>query len=105
MEMCIRDSIYGYNHEEYTHLAVAAAVKNDACDVGMGVFASARVLGLDFIPIIEENYELCILPDIIKPAYLQLLIDIIKSQEFAERVASLGGYNLDGSGEIRLISV
>ncbi|MFY9119619.1 MAG: molybdopterin biosynthesis protein [Syntrophomonadaceae bacterium] len=99
------EDIYGYNHEEYTHLAVAAAVKNDACDVGMGVFASARVLGLDFIPIIEENYELCILPDIIKPAYLQLLIDIIKSQEFAERVASLGGYNLDGSGEIRLISV
>lgn len=98
------EDIYGYSHEEYTHLAVAAAVKNDACDVGMGVYASARVLGLDFIPLIEESYELCILPDLIKPAYLQLLIDIIKSKEFSERVASLGGYNLDGSGEIRSIS-
>jgi molybdenum cofactor synthesis domain-containing protein len=99
------ENIYGYNHEEYTHLAVAAAVKNDACDVGMGVYASARVLGLDFIPIIEEIYELCILPDLIRPDYLNLLIDVIKSKEFAERVTSLGGYSLEGSGDLRLTSV
>ncbi len=98
------EAIYGYSHEEYTHLAVAAAVANDACDVGMGVYASARVLNLDFIPVIEENYELCILPDLINPDHRQLLIEIIKSQEFIDRVTSLGGYNLEGSGEIRLSS-
>ena len=99
------EDIYGYNHEEFTHLAVAAAVKNDACDVGMGVYASAKISGLDFIPIIEEDYELCILPDLIKPDYLQLLIDVVKSKEFAARVTSLGGYSLEGSGELRLSSV
>ena len=98
------ENIYGYNHEEYTHLAVAAAVANDACDVGMGVYASANVLNLDFVPLAEETYELCILPDLIDPEHFELLIKIIKSQEFIERVTSLGGYNLEGSGEIRLSS-
>ena len=92
----------GENHEEYTHLAVAAAVQNDSCDVGMGVYASARVLGLDFIPLVEEDYELCILPDIIRPEHVECLINTIKSQEFIERVSALGGYNLEGSGHIRL---
>lgn len=96
------EDIYGYNHEEYTHLAVAAAVQNDSCDVGMGVYASARVLGLDFIPLVEEDYELCILPDIIRPEHVECLINTIKSQEFIERVSALGGYNLEGSGHIRL---
>lgn len=95
------EDIYGYSHEEYTHLAVAAAVKNDSCDVGMGVYASARVLNLDFIPLVEEDYELCILPDLIPPDRVQLLIETIKSQEFIERVTSLGGYNLEGSGDFR----
>jgi len=98
------EDIYGYNHEEYTHLAVAAAVQNDSCDVGMGVYASARVLGLDFIPLVEEDYELCILTDIIRPDHVEFLIDIIRSQEFIERVTSLGGYNLEGSGHFRLSS-
>lgn len=98
------DNIYGYSHEEYTHLAVAAAVQNDSCDVGMGVYASARVLGLDFIPLVEEDYELCILPGIMRPEHEECLIDTIKSPEFIERVTSLGGYNMEGSGIIRLSS-
>lgn len=91
-------SINGYNREEYTHLAVAAAVKNDACDCGLGIYASARALGLDFVPISEERYDLCILPALMDKNQLSLLIETINGSEFKKRVEQFGGYNLELSG-------
>ncbi|PKM81775.1 MAG: molybdopterin biosynthesis protein, partial [Firmicutes bacterium HGW-Firmicutes-13] len=41
--------IKGYEREEYSHLSVAAAVASGAADVGLGVLAAAKALGLDFI--------------------------------------------------------
>jgi molybdenum cofactor synthesis domain-containing protein len=93
------DCINGYHREEYTHLAVAAAVKNDTADCALGVYASARALDLDFIPIVEERYDLCILPDLIKPQYLESLKQVIRSQEFRQRVSEFGGYSLVNSGD------
>jgi putative molybdopterin biosynthesis protein len=80
-------------------LAVAAAVKNDTADCALGVYASARALDLDFIPIVEERYDLCILPDLIKPQYLESLKQVIRSQEFRQRVSEFGGYSLVNSGD------
>ncbi|MGE5390142.1 MAG: molybdopterin biosynthesis protein, partial [Deltaproteobacteria bacterium] len=58
------ENINGYTREEYTHLAVAAAVKNNAADAGLGIFAAAQALDLDFIPLAEERYDLVILPEV-----------------------------------------
>lgn len=93
-------SINGYNREEYTHLAVAAAVKNDACDVGMGIFASSRVMDLDFIPITKEQYDLCVLPDSMDKSQLDCLLTTIQSKDFRKRVESFGGYAAKMSGNI-----
>lgn len=95
------EAIYGYNHEEYTHLAVAAAVKNDACDAGLGIYASARIMDLDFIPVAEERYELCMLPDLIDTYQMDCVLEIINSRDFQHRVMQLGGYNLEGCGTLR----
>ncbi|NLV23084.1 MAG: molybdopterin biosynthesis protein [Syntrophomonadaceae bacterium] len=92
--------INGYNREEYTHLAVAAAVKNDACDTGMAIFASAKAMGLDFIPVDVERYDLCILTDIIPEQQLECLLTVIRSGEFRERVNRFGGYETDLTGNI-----
>ncbi|MGR6836214.1 molybdopterin biosynthesis protein [Syntrophomonas erecta] len=92
--------INGYNREEYTHLAVAASVKNDACDAGLGIYASARALDLDFIPVAEERYDLCILPDLMPDNLINLLIDIIRSPQLATLINQAGGYNLDLTGQI-----
>ncbi len=94
------ETINGYNREEFTHLAVAAAVKNDACDAGMGIYASARALDLDFIPLSEERYDLCILPDLIGEQKLELLLEAIGSTVFRRHVSDFGGYNLEDSGQI-----
>ncbi|HCF51059.1 MAG TPA: molybdopterin biosynthesis protein [Syntrophomonas sp.] len=92
--------INGYTREEYTHLAVAAAVKNDACDCGLGIMASARVMDLDFIPLAEEQYDLCILTDLIPEAWTELLLEALQSPDFQERLRKMGGYNLELSGQV-----
>ncbi|HEX3010501.1 MAG TPA: substrate-binding domain-containing protein, partial [Syntrophomonadaceae bacterium] len=94
------DQINGYNREEYTHLAVAASVKNDACDVGMGIYASALAMDLDFIPVTEEQYDICILLNYISQQQLDQLRQVITGSEFKERVNACGGYNLDLSGKV-----
>ena len=93
-------AINGYNREEYTHLAVAAAVKNDACDCGLGIMASARVMDLDFIPLAEEQYDLCILTDLMPVDWVDMLMDALASAEFRENIRKMGGYNLELSGQI-----
>ena len=41
-------AIQGYDRQEFTHLAVAAAVASGAADCGLGILAAARALDLDF---------------------------------------------------------
>ncbi len=94
------NSIYGYNREEYTHLAVAAAVKNDAGDVALGIYSSARALDLDFVPLAEESYDLCILPERLGDIRLEQLLSVIQSNEFKKHIDQIGGYNLKSSGQI-----
>ena len=92
------EDINGYNREEYTHLAVAASVKNDGCDTGLAIYASAKVMDLDFIPIEVERYDLCILPDLLSNEQLISLLAAIESPQFRTRTTAFGGYELDQSG-------
>lgn len=92
--------INGYNREEYSHLAVAASIKNNAGDAGMAIYASARILDLDFVPVETERYDLCILPDLFTGRQLDSLLTAINSNEFKRRMQSLGGYHLENTGLI-----
>ena len=56
-------SIHGYEREEFTHMAVGVAVASGLADAGLGVRAAAQALGLDFIPLANEQYDLlCLRP-------------------------------------------
>ena len=92
------DSLHGYAHEEFTHNDVAKLIAKGEADAGMGVHAAAKLYDLDFIPIYSEQYDLLI-PDTIKnhPGIIEIL-DILKSEEFAEKAAMLGGYTLNKPG-------
>src|SRR5262249_33412504 len=52
------EQIAGYEREEFTHLAIAAAVAGGRVDVGLGVLSAARALGMDFVPLREEQDDL-----------------------------------------------
>ncbi len=91
--------IRGYEREEYTHMAVAAAVAGGA-DAGLGIRAAARALDLDFISLAEERYDLCILREYWDTPYIQRLLTVISRPEFQKEVAALGGYDLRDCGKI-----
>jgi putative molybdopterin biosynthesis protein len=92
--------INGYDHEEFTHMAVAVAVLSGTADAGLGIYAAAKALDLDFIPVVTEQYDLIIPAVHFESENIQLLLEIINSREFKNRVEALGGYRTEKTGEI-----
>jgi putative molybdopterin biosynthesis protein len=93
-------TIAGYAREEYTHMAAAVAVSSGVADCALAVRAAASALGLDFVPLEEERYDLAILTaDLATPAVLALL-DTIRSDDFRRAALALGGYRAAKTGTI-----
>ena len=92
--------IGGYQNEEFTHMAVAAAVLSGAADAGLGINAAARALNLDFIPVVTEQYDLVIPADIFESEMIQTILKIISRKEFQERVVAMGGYSTAHTGTV-----
>jgi putative molybdopterin biosynthesis protein len=94
--------IIGYQHEEFTHMAVAVAVLSGTVDAGLGIYAAAKALDLDFIPVVTEQYDLIIPLAHFESENIQLMLETINSREFKRRVEELGGYSTEKTGEIIL---
>jgi molybdenum cofactor synthesis domain-containing protein len=95
------ENIRGYDQEEFTHMAVAVSVLSGRADTGMAIYASARALALDFLPIAEERYDLVIPESSWHDPKIQLLLDIIVSAPFRKMVTDLGGYDVEASGTVK----
>jgi putative molybdopterin biosynthesis protein len=92
--------IKGYEREEYTHLAVAAAVSGGTADTGLGILAAARALDLDFVPLLKERYDLVMLREDYESERLAPLLAVIRTRAFGQMVESLGGYDASTMGEV-----
>lgn len=92
--------IKGYEREEYTHMAVGINILSGTADVGMGIFAAAKALGLDFIPVAKERYDLVILKDIMDDPKIEILLEIINSSRFKKKIEELGGYETHLTGKV-----
>jgi putative molybdopterin biosynthesis protein len=93
-------SIQGYNQEEYTHLAVAAAVASGRADCGLGIAAASQALNLDFLPLFQERYDLVIANDHYQSPLLQPLLDLLQDESFQKNVVSLPGYDVTNMGKV-----
>jgi len=93
-------SVVGFDHEEATHLAVAAAVASGAADAGFGVQAAAAGFPVDFMPLVVEDYFLVCEKATLETPQTQRLIEALASNEWRTPVAALAGYDARGSGEI-----
>ena len=102
--LCISsEHIAGYDREVYTHTGVASAVATGMADAGMGILAAAKALNLDFIPIVEERYDLAI-PELHSSNLnaIGIIMEIINSDSFRNRVQALGGYDTRDMGKLML---
>lgn len=95
-----KEKITGYADEEYTHMNIAQAVLSGRADAGLGVRAAANALGLDFIPVGNEEYDLVIPQRFMEDERIVALLEVIRSQEFKKMVDALGGYDTSKTGEV-----
>lgn len=100
-ELGIKPSaIKGYEDEEYTHMNVAAAVLSGRATAGLGVKAAAVALGLEFIPVGVEEYDLIIPERFWQDERIVRLLNVIRSDGFKQSVFNLGGYGVQRTGEV-----
>ncbi len=93
--------IQGYEREEYTHLAVAAAVAGGRADVGVGVLSAARAMRMDFVEMGTEQYDLVIPAEFYRSDLLEPLLDLIRTSDFRRQIEVLGGYDTRRTGEVQ----
>ncbi|NIK76787.1 putative molybdopterin biosynthesis protein [Paenibacillus castaneae] len=95
------DQLYGYDHEESNHLAVASKVALGEADVGVGIEKATSIVSeIDFIPLIQERYDLVMLKKPSNLTWIQSLLDILQSDEFKKELQTIPGYDLSRTGEI-----
>lgn len=95
-------AIRGYEREAMTHIAVALAVKSGEADAGMCVFSAAKALGLSFVPVAQEQYEIAVRKEHMQDPRLSALITAIGSDEFKAILFRLGGYDTKNTGSQRI---
>ncbi len=92
--------IAGYDREEVTHLAVAVDVATGLADCGMGVRAAAVALGLDFVPVAWERYDLVVPQTFWNTPLLAPLRELLADERFRDAVGALPGYDPSEMGQL-----
>ncbi len=89
----------GYEREAPTHTMVCEAIRQRSADVGLGILAAARIFGLDFVPLIEERYDLVIPKALLDRPKIVALLKTLQDPAFREAVEDLEGYSVRNTGE------
>jgi len=98
-----KDEIKGYEQEELTHMGAAVQVSEGNADTALGIRAAAEAVGLDFVPVKKEKYDIILREKELDDKRIKTIIDIIKSNDFKVKVNQLGGYETKESGSIKYI--
>lgn len=86
-------AISGFNQApEHSHLAAATAVASGHADAALGIEAAAAQLGLDFVPLVEEDYFLVCLKDLLEHPAVVRTREVLASPAWPGLLATLPGY-------------
>jgi putative molybdopterin biosynthesis protein len=91
--------VAGYEKEEFTHMAVAVNVLTGAASCGLGIYAAAKALDLDFVPLARERYDL-IFPEGVRDHKIATLLELIREEGFKQKILGLGGYETTLTGRV-----
>ena len=92
--------ISGYDETVSTHLEAGLRVLSGRCDVGLATRTTAQLLGLDFVPLTRERFDMVVPRDRFFTKGMQSVLGIVGSRDFRDRVDALGGYDVAVSGRI-----
>jgi len=93
----------GYETELSTHLEVATAVAEGRADVGLGVLGPARVLGLEFVPVTSERYDLLSTDEAFYRKPTQAFFEMVKSDWLRQLIAKMPGYDARETGMLTVV--
>ncbi|NHN31040.1 helix-turn-helix transcriptional regulator [Paenibacillus agricola] len=93
----------GYELEETNHMGVAGKVAAGVADVGIGIEKAALLVGnVQFIPLIQERYDLVMLKKPGNLAWIDTVLQLLKSAAFHNELHAIHGYDLSLTGHIML---
>jgi putative molybdopterin biosynthesis protein len=97
--------IKGYDDFEPSHAAVAQAIASGQADVGLGIEAAARARGLDFVPLVLEDYHLVCLKSALQEPAVQALSRVLQSDAWHDVIHQLPGYRTaEKTGQVLAMS-
>jgi molybdate transport repressor ModE-like protein len=86
------ESIAGYQHEEFTHEAVAAEVAAGQADAGFGIEAAAERYDLDFVPLLTERYGFAMTRAVAASPEGKAFLARLHGNTFRQRLLAMPGY-------------
>jgi putative molybdopterin biosynthesis protein len=96
------EDVHGYTNEESNHLGVAGKVATGEADVGVGIEKAAYLVGVDFIPLIQERYDLVMIKSPQNSEWIEHVKFILCSDAFKNELKSIQGYDLSLTGKVLL---
>lgn len=92
--------LQGFEHTEPSHTAVAHAIAAGIADAGVGIEAAARAQGLDFVPLVHENYHLVCLKSALDDPAIVALRSVLRGAEWQQQLARIVGHAPAQCGEV-----
>jgi excisionase family DNA binding protein len=99
-EHLTRADLHVLDSVERSEFDLAAALADGRADVGLGLEAAARQFRLDFVPLIEERFDLLVWRKAYFDSPFQKLLALCATERFAEKARAFGGYDLSGRGAV-----
>ena len=94
------DRIAGYDEDVSTHIEVGLAVLSGGADTGIATAAVSSLLGLDFVSITRERFDMICDQSIFFQKEVQALVEVLNGDVFRKRVENLGNYDFKSAGRI-----
>ena len=98
-----RSSVQGYDRGTDPHGNGDPRERGDSRH-GLGYISCIADLDLDFIPLMEEEYDLLVTKEFSETPGFGLIMELLTSTEFASRLGEMGGYNTKESGKIKYVN-
>ena len=92
--------VRGYADLVSSHLDVGRRVAEGQADVGIGVESIARLLGLGFVPLQTERFDLVIPSAFTSHPGVERLLDALVSGDVRAEIEALGGYSTQETGKV-----
>ncbi|GGR07285.1 substrate-binding domain-containing protein [Deinococcus ruber] len=95
-----RRELPGYSDEVPSHLEAAALVASGQADAAPGPRSTAQALGLGFVPVQRERFDLVVPGAHLQHPAIAALLLAVQQPDFRAELAALGGYDPQHAGEL-----